>query len=565
MKIGAIIDARNIRGEQSVMPTSTSATQGKRKTSLTKIQRKISRTQILLILSLSLLLALIGICINIRAERKKIDKNLQNIAETISASPALTKTDIQNDVADAQDGLTEYLDALKKTLNDVDVISIVNSGNVRFYHTNHSLIGTKYDGEQPTFDKKSFYTVNTLGPSGSQRRAYSALYDDGGNYLGFVMVILLTEHVNANLSQIVVTYTLITLAVIAVELFVASRFSQSIKKSLLGYEPDVISAMYLVRDSILESLDEGIIAVDKQGKILFINGAASAILNKNDGVSADFIGKNVDEIENGAILKHTLLGEEKKLNIHEQGLNELDVLIDRIPVKSDERTVGSIGILHNRTEYKRLMEDLSGTRYLVDSMRANNHDFTNKLHVILGLIQMQMYDQATEYIENITMVQRASICKIMNTVNEPALAALLIGKSARASELNVKFVLREGSYYSANDMPLPSEVLITVVGNLIENAFEAMNKKDVEKDARKELLLGIYSKPNAVLITVDDTGVGIPPDCIDRIFEDGYSTKGENRGTGLYQVKTMVDNLGGQITVESQPDVGASFSVSFSK
>ena len=265
------------------------------------------------------------------------------------------------------------------------------------------------------------------------------------------------------------------------------------------------------------------------------------------------------------LISQALKGEEKELNIHEQNSDGIDVLIDRIPIKNDGETVGIIGILHNRAEYTKLMEDLSGTRYLVDSMRANNHDFTNKLHVILGLIQMEMYEQATSYIENITIVQRATISKIMNTINEPALAALLIGKTARASELNVKFTLRESSYYSNADLILPTEVLITVIGNLIENAFESMNEKENAVDTQKELVFGIYSKPNAVLITVDDTGLGISPENIKRIFENGYSTKGKNRGTGLYQVKTMVDNLGGQITVESQENVGTSFSVSFSK
>ena len=210
------------------------------------------------------------------------------------------------------------------------------------------------------------------------------------------------------------------------------------------------------------------------------------------------------------------------------------------------------------------MEDLSGTRYLVDSMRANNHDFTNKLHVILGLIQMEMYDQATAYIQNITMVQRKSISNIMNAIQDPAVAALLIGKLARASELNVKFILREGSYYSSADMHLPSEMLITVIGNLLNNAFESMNEEH-PFESQKELMFGIYSRPGAVLITVDDTGTGICTKDIPHIFENGYSTKGEDRGTGLYQAKTMVDNFGGTITVESQEGIGTSFSISFTQ
>ena len=537
------------------------------KSSLTKIQRKISTTQIILIVSLSLILAVVGIIINIRFQRERIDKNLQNIAETIATSPILKDNNFQNGTANEQESLMDYLDSLKKSISDIDVISIVNSNNTRFYHTNHTLIGTIYDGETPNFSSnKTFYIVNTNGPSGAQRRAYSALYGSDGQYLGFIMVIILTEHVNASFTPSLITYSIITFIVIFVEILISSYLSKNIKQRLLGYEPDTISAMYLVRDNILESLEEGIIAIDKNGKVLFVNSSAITILDKEKTLTVNnLIGKSITQISNGMVISQALKGEEKELNIHEQNSDGIDVLIDRIPIKNDGETVGTIGILHNRAEYTKLMEDLSGTRYLVDSMRANNHDFTNKLHVILGLIQMEMYEQATSYIENITIVQRATISKIMNTINEPALAALLIGKTARASELNVKFTLRESSYYSNADMALPTEVLITVIGNLIENAFESMNEKENAVDTQKELLFGIYSKPNAVLITVDDTGLGISPENIKRIFENGYSTKGKNRGTGLYQVKTMVDNLGGQITVESQENVGTSFSVSFSK
>lgn len=537
------------------------------KSSLTKIQRKISITQIILIISLSLILAVVGIIINICFQRERIDKNLQNIAETIATSPILKDNNFQNGTANEQESLMDYLDSLKKSISDVDVISIVNSNNTRFYHTNHTLIGTEYDGETPNLSSdKTFYIVNTNGPSGAQRRAYSALYSSDGQYLGFIMVIILTEHVIASFTPILITYSIITFIVIFVEILISSYLSKNIKKRLLGYEPDTISAMYLVRDNILESLEEGIIAIDKNGKVLFVNSSAIKILDKDKTLTVNnLIGKNITQISNGMVISQALKGEEKELNIHEQNSEGIDVLIDRIPIKNDGETVGTIGILHNRAEYTKLMEDLSGTRYLVDSMRANNHDFTNKLHVILGLIQMKMYEQATSYIENITIVQRATISKIMNSINEPALAALLIGKTARASELNVKFTLRESSYYSNADLILPTEVLITVIGNLIENAFESMNEKENAVDTQKELLFGIYSKPNAVLITVDDTGLGISPKNIKRIFENGYSTKGKNRGTGLYQVKAMVDNLGGQITVESQENVGTSFSVSFSK
>ena len=534
--------------------------------SLSRIQRKISATQIILVVSLTIILAIIGIVTNIKFEKDKTDRNLQNISETIATSPSFMENDIQNGTAQDQVNLMRYLDSLKKSLYDVDVISIVNKNNQRFYHTNHSLIGTQYDGEQPDFSpvEKTFYIVNTNGPSGAQRRAYSALYSETGEYLGFIMVIILTEHVNENITQIITTYAILAVVAIVIELFITSRISKSIKNSLLGYEPDTISAMYLVRDNILESLKEGVIAVDKNGTILFTNNSAVKMLDKSS-TATEFIGKNIEQIKNGNVIKTVLNGSEKEFGIQGQRMDGTDVIIDRIPIKHEEDPIDTICILHDRAEYTKLMEDLAGTRYLVDSMRANNHDFTNKLHVILGLIQMEMYDQATSYIENITMVQRASISKIMNCISEPALAALLIGKTARAAELNVKFTLRDGSHFSNTDMHIPTEVLITIIGNLIENAFESMNAKEPNPSNPNELIIGLFSKEDSILITVDDTGLGISEENKQRIFENGFSTKGENRGTGLYQVKTMVENLGGLITVDSQENVGTSFFVYFSK
>ena len=509
------------------------------KITLKGIQQNFFRVQMVLIISLALFLGIAGTLINIHFERQKRDQNLQNVAEAIAQSPILTEQQIDTII------LTEYLDSLRDTLDNIDVISIVDSNLIRLYHSNHELINTSYDGTIPKFNNESegYYAANDHGPSGTQRRAYAAIYDEDGNYIGFVMAIMLMQNIHKETWQTAFVFMLITIAAILMELLISTEMSSTIKRSLMGYEPDVFSAMYRIRDNILESLDEGIIAIDNEGSVQFVNSAAGSMLNQiENGLATKIVGKKIDNVK---------LGSET-------------LLVDRMPIKENEVCVGEIAILHDRAEYTKLMEDLTGARYLVDSMRANNHDFTNKLHVILGLIQMGMYEKAISYIENITIVQRSTISKIMNAVQEPAVAALLIGKTARASELNIRFVLREGCFYSNADMQLPSELLVTVIGNLIENAFEAMND-NMDCDVQKELIFGIYSRPGAVLITTDDTGVGISEENLQRIFENGFSTKGEGRGTGLYQVKEMVERYGGMISVESQEGVGSSFTVSFTK
>lgn len=525
---------------------------------LKNIQKLFFRIQLILIISLAFILGIAGVLINVHFETQKRDQNLQNIAEVIATSPLLTG----NEAINSKDWeiFSNYLDTLKDSLEDIDVISVVNQERVRIYHSNHTLIGTVYDGNLPDFTSSAedYFSVNETGPSGSQRRSYAAIYNENGEYIGVVMAIMLMKNIKTETTQMLFIFFLITIVAILIELILANELSEKVKQSLMGYEPDVFTAMYKMRENILETLAEGILAVDSHGVIQFANESAIRMLCNDPTTNP--VGKHIDDLED-EILSRTIKNGDKERNIN---LTKADILLDRVPIRENQHIVGTVAILHNRAEYTKLMEELSGTRYLVDSMRANNHDFTNKLHVILGLIQMELYEDASSYIQNITMVQRENISKVMNAINEPSIAALLIGKIARASELNINFILQEKCCYVSTHMNLPSEMLITVIGNLLDNAFEAMNESFDYKE-QKELILGIYSKPGAVLITVDDTGKGCNSKDLPFIFEKGYSTKGDGRGFGLYQVKAMVENFGGKITVESQEGIGSSFSVSFSQ
>ncbi len=524
---------------------------------LSGIQHTIFHTQLVLILLLATMLGIAWSLVNLHFENEKRDRNLQNIAEAISHLPTLGE-----DIADLsvnESRLVDYFDTLRDALADVDVISLVSADGTRLYHSNHELIGTVYDGSIPDFSEHSdgYYATDESGPSGKQRRAYAAIYDDGGKYLGFVMAIMLKKNIRLDALRMLVIFIIITSAAIFTELIVASRLSESVKKSLMGYEPDVFSAMYRTRDNILEALNEGILAADDHGVVQFANSAAARMLCGDP--EAVLAGKSVDDLGD-TVLSNSLSYGELELSLRLGGNG--DILLDRRPILDGERTVGALAVLHDRAEYTRLMEDLAGTRYLVDSMRANNHDFTNKLHVILGLIQMEMYDEATSYIQNITMVQRENISRVMNAVSEPAVAALLIGKIARASELNIRFLLCDDCRYDPSDIRLPSEMLITVIGNLLDNAFDAMNEPG-DLTSEKTLTFDMRSRPGALKITIEDTGSGIAPEDIERIFENGYSTKGEGRGTGLYQVKAMIEATGGKITVSSEKNKGSRFRVGF--
>ena len=402
---------------------------------LNNIRKQIQGTQLFLIISVTILLSLGGAFININSNNKLFNQNLQNTAELITRLYSFTSSYTQSELQD-------YMDSVVADLPDVDVVSIVDTNNNRLYHTNHELMNTKYDGTLPDFNKhnSNYYTESSIGPSGPQRRTYSAIYDDDGIYRGFIMTIRLQVSITMVTEKIIIMFLLVILASIFIEVSICRVLSIKIKREFLAFT-----------------------------------------------------------------------------------------------------------------------EDFEGTKFLVDSMRANNHDFTNKLHVILGLIQIGQYEKAVSYIENISIIQRETISRVMNSIENPSLAALVVGKIARASECNVKFTIKEGTSYKNDDITVPSEALVTITGNLIDNALDAMNMDS--SNTEKELQFGAYTKDGELLITVKDTGPGIPKENLEKIFENGFSTKGTGRGIGLYHTKQLIESLGGKITVESQAGRGSCFMV----
>ena len=520
-----------------------------KRVSIKGVQHTFFRVQLILIISLAFILGASGSFINLHFETEKRDQNLKNVAESIARSPILT-----GKVSENKETVSHYLDTLKGTLDDIDVISVVDKQNIRIYHSNRELIGTQYTGNLPDFSDKnrSYYAVNEQGPSGSQRRAYAAVYNEDGEYIGVVMAIMLMKNIKTEITQMLLIFLVITVVAVLIELTVAVKLSKTVKKSLMGYEPDVFTVMYKMRDNILETLEEGIIATDINGNIQFINESAARMLS--DRKQTELVGKSI-EIFGDEKISRSVKSEKKELNIR---LTNQDVILDRVPIKEDGNTVGSILVLHNRAEYTKLMEDLSGTRYLVDSMRANNHDFINKLHVILGLIQMGRNKEASEYITNLTTVQQSFIHRIMKNIEDPNVCALLIGKYSRSAELDVTFSIEKDSCLRREDISLPSGDIVTIIGNLIENALDALNSTN---KFPKNLTVGIYTQPHAMIINVDDTGTGISDNIKNKLFENGFSTKGNDRGTGLYIVNELIKKYNGTIAFDSEENAGTSFTI----
>lgn len=327
----------------------------------------------------------------------------------------------------------------------------------------------------------------------------------------------------------------------------------------MGYEPDAFRKLFHQREDILETLEEGIVAIDQEARITYMNTACLRMVGEKD--ASQVLGRPLLDIYPDSHLPRLLTTGRSEYNVHLHRMPGAQaVLSDRMPIWENGEIVGAVAIFRDRSEVTALAEDLTGSRHLVEAMRAYTHEFVNKLHTILGLIQLGRTEQAEQYILDVSQVHHQSVSRVMHQIQDTAVAALLVGKTSRAAELGIQLQVDPRSSLSGEDHTLPSGVLVTILGNLIENATESLNQSTWKQ---KEIQVSILEKPEGLFLCVEDTGPGIVPELLPYIFEPGVSTKGDGHGVGLAQIKDLTGLYHGQIRVESEPKAGTSFFLSF--
>ena len=241
-------------------------------------------------------------------------------------------------------------------------------------------------------------------------------------------------------------------------------------------------------------------------------------------------------------------------------IQERQILASEVPILGENGSQGVLNVFHDKTEMRKLSDELSGARYMLDTLRFFNHEFMNKLHIILGYLQTGESQKAVQFIMNTSLVTSQSIRETADCIRVSSICALVIGKMMHAAELGILLTVSPDSRCLEKDLLLPMEDYITIIGNLLENAIEELSNGEHEI---KEITLGLYCDPDCNIITCEDTGGGIRPDLIDRIYERGVSSKGENRGTGLFLIKQLVEESHGDISIETEEGEGTCFTITF--
>ena len=382
------------------------------------------------------------------------------------------------------------------------------------------------------------------------------ILDENNNRIGAVVVTELISDFDVKQSyENLFLIFLANLVGLIIGILGCAFLVNNIKNILFGLEPEEISKLLEERSEMINSVQEGVLCVDKEGFITLINSSASHIFEYAGLRPQNPLGEHISKVYM-TDMKEVLTEGKPQIN-QEEKINNVTVLTNQVPIKLHDDIVGAITTFRMKTEMEAIAQQLTGVRAYADALRAQTHEFMNKMHVILGLLKMENYEELKDYVKNVASTREDETRYILQRLKDPILSGFILGKVSRARELDIEFSLTEESNIPDQIAPAYMDKIIIIVGNLINNAFEEVSHVYDERI----VLLTMVVLEDDLFIVVEDSGGGILKENIEKIFAKGFSLKGENRGIGLHLVKQTLDEFGGSIEVETREDEGTVFTV----
>ncbi len=486
--------------------------------------------------------------------KDQIGKRALSIAETVARHAAVLQGLQLGDPAGRVQALAEEI----RLATGAEYVVVCDTAGVRLSHPDPWKIGQAFVGGDTGVvltEGRSYVSeaVGTLGPS---LRGFAPVRGPEGVLLGFVAVGYLREDVERTIHRHQLQPRVFVFMMALVGLIAAVLIANHFKRAILGLEPREIASLYRERSTILATLREGVVAVDDSGAIRLANPAARRALGLGDDAVLE--GRPVAEVFPRAGLAEVLDTGAAVLD-REVSRDGLDLIVNMIPVQVAGETVGVVASFRRKDELDQLTHELARTREAGEMLRTQAHEFSNKLHTIAGLIQIEAHQEALDLLLRESADYQDLIRFLGEAVPSPSLAGLILGKVNRASELKVQLNIDRES--SLADLPagFDCERLVTILGNLLENALEAAVRSP-RRPRRVELSMTGLGRD--LVFELDDSGDGIPRDLRDRMFERGVTTKADpGHGVGLYLVAENLRELGGSISIADSHLGGASVTV----
>lgn len=441
-------------------------------------------------------------------------------------------------------------------------VVIGDKNSVRLSHPTSARIGKPMYDDEGDHNELALlegkpYVQKALGSLGASIRGKAPVFDQAGeNVVGIVSVGFLLDTVDIILSRYRTTLLIVMLSAFLVSVLIAIWFSNHFKKAIFGLEPEQIGLLFEERNATLESIREGIIAINADGLITTFNRAALNTLNLSD--NEHLLGEPIQSILPDSQMFEVLEDGKPQFD-QEFWLGNLCLITNRLPVKQEDRIIGVVSSFRPKDELAMVSRKLTRIKQYADSLRSQTHEYSNKLHTIAGLIQIGATKEALALIGQETENHQALIHLLIAAVPDPILAGCLLGKYNRANELGLTLSIDPESHMTDIPARIPREQLVSIIGNLLDNAFEATL---AHQGAGGGICLTMTDLGNDLIFEIEDQGAGIPESEQERIFEKGVSSKGKSgHGIGLHLVYRLLARLGGTVTIDPADTGGSRFTV----
>lgn len=520
---------------------------------------KLQSKMILLILALVLFVAVIEGAFTFSQIstilENQIGRRALKVSQTVALIPAIRQDLQKGDLATSR--IQEIAETIRKETG-AQFIVVGDQHGRRYSHPVPERIGQLMVGgdNYQALEQGQSYISKATGTLGLSIRGKVPVFDGNNEVIGVVSVGYLMENINSTIGQYRLKIFLVLTIVILFGVAITVKITNDLKNAIFGLEPEQIANLLQERTATLEAIREGIMAIDKSGCVTTVNHAAFQTLGIDP--DSEVIGKHVKDVFPETRMLDVLeTGESQLDKIH--NYNDKDIVINRIPIVIGDKVTGVVSSFRDKSEIDILAKKLLQVQKYSEMLRTQTHEYSNKLHTISGLIQIGATQEAIELIGSETSGYQNLINSLMTIVPDPVIAGTILGKYNQAKELKIEMNVDPDSSLADIPKTIKRENLVTIIGNILDNAFEAVINQEPGK---REVRLSMIDLGNDLLFEFDDSGKGLHPDSWQKVFVKGYTTKEqEGHGVGLYLVEKTVLRMGGSINIGHSDLGGTAFTV----
>lgn len=470
------------------------------------------------------------------------------LAQVVAMAPIVVDAVERNA---ASPGLQAYADDVQRRAG-MDFVVIMGLDRTRYTHPTAERVGEPFLGDLGSAPTGGVFTQEYAGTLGPSVRSVVPVISASGSVVGLVSVGITIQRLEGAAPARLGAIAAVAAALLGVGALGAWLISNRLRRQTHGLGEAELARMYEYYDSVLHAVREGLLLLDPAGVIQLANVEGRRLL----GLADDVTGRAISAVG----LPDDLAA---RLEARALTLDELAVVGDRVLVVNQQRAsyggrdTGSVVTLRDRTELQRATGELATIRGLTETLRAQNHEAENRMHTVVSLIELGHPERAAEFATGrLASAQRLTDRLAVRDADDTVVTALLLGKTAQASERGIDLVLDEDSHVAG--LCVPEGVAVTILGNLLDNAMDAVAGRE---NPRIETL--VVASSGGFHVEVEDSGPGIPEGLRDAVLEAGWTTKADTtgHGLGLALVRQVIERHGGRLSCGTSDLGGAAFVV----